>query len=65
MRIGLRSSIVALALAALVVPGLATAAEGTFERTLQVSGPVDLDVSTGAGGITVRAGSAGTVRVTG
>ena len=36
-------------------------AEGSFERTLNVTGPVDLDVQTGSGRIEVRAGSASAV----
>jgi len=40
-------------------------AEATFTRTLTVTGPVDLDVRTGAGSIQVRSGSAGTVTVQG
>jgi hypothetical protein len=40
-------------------------AEASFERTLSVSGAVDLDVSTGSGNITVRPGNSGTVRVIG
>ena len=36
------------------------AAEGSFDRTLKVSGAVDLTVSTGAGSITVRPGDAST-----
>ncbi|HYL11166.1 MAG TPA: DUF4097 family beta strand repeat-containing protein [Candidatus Acidoferrales bacterium] len=48
-----------LALAAL--PALADT--GSFDRTLQVSGAVDLDVTTGSGNIAVRAGGAGTVHV--
>ncbi len=39
------------------------AAEGSFDRTLKVSGAVDLTVSTGAGSITVRPGDASTVHV--
>ena len=39
--------------------------QGMFERTLSVSGPVDLDVTTGSGDITIRQGSAGSVRVIG
>jgi hypothetical protein len=38
-------------------------AAGHFDRTLQVNGAVDLDVETGSGSITVRAGSAGTVQI--
>jgi len=39
------------------------AAEGSFERTLSVTGPVDLDITTGSGYIRVRAGSSSAVRV--
>ena len=42
-----------------------SSAEATFERTLSVSGPVQLNVSTGSGSIKIRPGSSGTVRVTG
>jgi hypothetical protein len=38
-------------------------AQGHFERTLKVSGTVDLDVETDSGGIVVTAGSPGTVQV--
>jgi hypothetical protein len=53
---------VALTLAALlaVVP-LFAAEEGTFDRTLKVTGPVDLDVSTGSGSINVHSGGTGQV----
>lgn len=43
----------------------AKAVEGSFDRTLKVTGAADLDVTTGSGNITVRAGQAGTVRVHG
>ena len=43
----------------------ATAAEGSFERTLSVSGPVEIDVSTGAGSIEVREGGSGEVNIRG
>jgi DUF4097 and DUF4098 domain-containing protein YvlB len=39
--------------------------EGHFDRTLTVSGPVDLDVETGSGNIVVRAGGSGTVEIHG
>jgi putative adhesin len=42
---------------------LAGGQEGSFEKSLTVSGTVDLDVKTDSGGITVRQGSAGTVRI--
>jgi DUF4097 and DUF4098 domain-containing protein YvlB len=41
------------------------AAEGHFERTLQVSGPVNLQIESGSGSIHVRTGSSNEVRVTG
>jgi len=41
----------------------AETAEGSFTRTLKVTGAVDLDVKTGAGDIHVRTGAAGTVQV--
>ena len=51
-----------IALVASIVIGLgllqaSAAATGHFERTLKVTGPVDLDVLTGAGNITVHTGS--------
>ena len=39
--------------------------QGTFERTLQVNGPVDLEVLTHSGDVTVRAGSSGSVFIRG
>jgi hypothetical protein len=42
---------------------LHAAATGHFERTLQVSGTVDLEVSSGSGEITVRTGANNTVSV--
>ena len=56
------------ALAAAVLLGYlpaAAAVEGSFQRTLNVSGPVDIDISTGSGSITVRAGGSDTVEVRG
>ena len=41
------------------------AAEGKFERTLQVNGSVDLDVTTGSGGIDVRSGGSSIVQIYG
>ncbi|HLK33843.1 MAG TPA: hypothetical protein VKT29_12185, partial [Terriglobales bacterium] len=41
------------------------AARGSFERTLTVSGPVNLDVSTGSGDISVHKGPVGSVQVSG
>jgi hypothetical protein len=60
----------ALAWAPLVlgIGATACAAQGTdrgFERTFPVSGTVSLDLNTDAGGIVVRTGASGTVRVRG
>lgn len=49
--------------AILALPSLIFGAQGSFDKTLQVSGPVDLDVSTGSGHIRVRSGDSGTVQV--
>lgn len=68
MKHTLRSLIAVLALASLaaVAPLAAQAAvEGQFERTLKVTGPVELEVTTGSGNITVRPGDAGSVRIKG
>ena len=43
----------------------ASSVQGQFERTLQVSGPVDLEVLTHSGDVTVRAGSGGSVFIRG
>jgi hypothetical protein len=42
-----------------------TTATGMFDRTMQVSGPVDLDVQTGSGIIRIKTGPDRTVRVIG
>jgi DUF4097 and DUF4098 domain-containing protein YvlB len=41
------------------------AAEGSFERALQVSGPVHLELTTGSGNVEVRTGNSSQVQVTG
>jgi hypothetical protein len=43
----------------------ASTPQGSFERTLQVSGPVDLEVLTRSGDVTVRAGASGVVLIRG
>lgn len=61
-------TLVAAAQAALVLalaPVAALAADGKFERTLTVTGAVDLHVVSGSGSITVRRGAAGAVVVRG
>ena len=54
-------SLVSFALTAGLLAGAEE--EGSFDKSLAVSGPVDLDVITDSGGITVTSGSSGTVRV--
>jgi DUF4097 and DUF4098 domain-containing protein YvlB len=65
----LRSTIVSGAIALVVLFAstamFASSPQGSFERTLQVSGPVDLEVLTHSGDITVRAGSSGSVTIRG
>jgi DUF4097 and DUF4098 domain-containing protein YvlB len=51
-------------LTAHAIPATA-ASEGSFQRTLQVNGSVNLDVTTGSGNIEVRTGALNEVRVTG
>lgn len=66
-----RLRLILATLAVIVLPvGLAISAyahtvEGSFTRTLKVTGPVDLTVTTGSGNIEVRAGDAASVQVRG
>jgi len=55
---------VVLLVAVVAAPSYGSA-EGSFDRTLKVTGPVQLEVSTGSGSIRVRPGSAGSVHVVG
>jgi DUF4097 and DUF4098 domain-containing protein YvlB len=57
--------LLAIAAACLAFSTACFAAEGHFHRTLQVTGPVDLSVHTGAGSITLRAGGSSTVEIRG
>jgi DUF4097 and DUF4098 domain-containing protein YvlB len=50
---------------ACAVDAQSIAVTGTFERALDVNGPVNLDVKTGSGSIRVRRGSGNQVRVVG
>lgn len=53
-------------LAAVSLPAVSQASVvGTFDRTLTVTGPVDLQVLTHSGDITVRSGASGTVSIRG
>ncbi|HUJ32088.1 MAG TPA: DUF4097 family beta strand repeat-containing protein [Candidatus Acidoferrum sp.] len=40
-------------------------AEGSFDRTLKIDGPVQLEVTTGSGDVHIQAGAAGEVRIHG
>ena len=48
-----------------MIPAWDVLAEGSFDRTLNVTGPADLEVSTGSGSITVRAGTANLIQIHG
>jgi hypothetical protein len=61
-----RSSFLAVALVLLASAfAAASTPQGTFEKTFQVSGPVDLEVLTRSGDIMVRSGPAGSVSIRG
>jgi len=55
--------VIVLALLALAAVQLQAAETGSFDKTLQVSGPVDLNVTSGSGNITVRTGASSVVHV--
>jgi len=65
LRWGIWLAALVLTLAPLAARADEPAAEGSFERTLKVTGAVDLEVKTGSGSIQVRTGSADTVKVLG
>ncbi len=62
-----RSSLLAIGLVVLLASTFAAAStpQGRFEKTFQVSGPVDLEVQTHSGDIIVRSGPAGSVSIRG
>jgi DUF4097 and DUF4098 domain-containing protein YvlB len=55
----------ALSAAALILPVLALASDGTFDKTLSVNGNVQLEVSTGSGYVHVTPGSDNQVHIVG
>ena len=65
--ISIRRSLTLLTLAVALASTFATAGtpQGQFEKTFQVAGPVNLEVQTRSGDITVRSGPAGTVSIRG
>jgi DUF4097 and DUF4098 domain-containing protein YvlB len=54
-----------MAIALCSLPALASEKEGSFERTLKVSGDVNLQVETGSGNIEIRTGDSSQVQVKG
>jgi DUF4097 and DUF4098 domain-containing protein YvlB len=60
-----RLSIAVAMIAILTTAALASTPQGTFDKTLQVTGPVDLEVLTHSGDVTVRAGASGSVQIHG
>jgi len=64
-RIPSRTIFLAITLTLLSTVAFANTPQGTFEKTFQVTGPVDLEVLTRSGDITVRSGPAGVVTVRG
>ncbi|MFZ3369381.1 MAG: DUF4097 family beta strand repeat-containing protein [Candidatus Sulfotelmatobacter sp.] len=62
-----RPQFLAIALVVLVTSSVAFAStpQGTFDKTFQVSGPVDLEVETHSGDIIVRSGPSGSVSIHG
>jgi Putative adhesin len=62
-----RSAFLAIALAVLLASTFAAAStpQGTFEKTFQVGGPVNLEVQTHSGDILVRSGPPGSVSIRG
>jgi Putative adhesin len=59
-----REVVVAVLLLAAALPGSASVA-GSFDRSFQVNGPVDLEVLSRSGDITIRNGAPGTVSIHG
>ena len=56
---------IALGVLFISAAAFASAPQGTFDRTFAVSGPVDLEVQTRSGNVTVRSGAAGSVAIHG
>ena len=58
------AGIAIVCLACLQPAAAATGSEGSFQRSLQVTGPVNLDLTTGSGSVTIRTGNSSQVEVT-
>lgn len=61
-RLSISAAVAALFLA---TTAFASTPQGTFDRNLQVSGPVDLEVLSRSGDVTIRAGGSGSVQIHG
>jgi hypothetical protein len=59
------SLLAAVALLFVTTTAFASTPQGTFDRTLQVNGPVDLEVLTRSGDVNIRAGGSGSVQIHG
>jgi hypothetical protein len=57
------ATILAMAAGTMAARPARAAAEGHFDRTLKVTGPVDLNVETGSGSISMRTGSSDSVQI--
>src|ERR1700733_3599922 len=64
-RISIRYSFLAIALVLASTLAVASTPQGTFDKTFQVSGSVNLEVQTHSGDIIVRSGPAGSVSIRG
>jgi DUF4097 and DUF4098 domain-containing protein YvlB len=58
-------SVVGLAVLFATTTAFASTPQGTFDRNLQVNGPVELEVLTHSGDVTIRAGGSGSVEIHG
>lgn len=65
VRMSTRLAIVAALAVFATTTAFASTPQGTFDRTLQVSGPVDLEVLTHSGDVTIHAGGSGSVQIHG
>src|SRR5579872_1002282 len=58
------AAVVGAAMLFALLPVAYASADGSFQRTLTVTGPVDLDLTTGSGNIRISSGSSGQVQIT-
>lgn len=65
MKVTIPATALFVLMSALVCPFALADARGSFERTLQVAGPVELDIRSGSGSITVRTGDSDVMRIVG